>query len=130
MYHFFPTNFESVIYWYFLLQYFESVKELHKVWFPILNNTTNLHFLFVGQQVRKNTCQCLSEVKFKLHLSTIFPKNTFDLSSPYQKFITRIGGGLRKLSIFLLFLVNPNKSVHTIALQKYKLFFEVDWLYV
>ena len=71
----FLTNSESVISWYFLPQFFEAVKELHKVLFPILINRTNLHILFVGQQVRKNTCQCLSTIKVKLHSLIILPKN-------------------------------------------------------
>ena len=56
---FFNQIFESVISWDFKSQCFEEVKELHKLWFSILINKTNLHLLFVGYQVRKNTYQCL-----------------------------------------------------------------------
>ena len=53
----FLTNTKSVISWDFLSQFFEAVKELHKLWLLIPINITNLHFLFVGHQVRKNICQ-------------------------------------------------------------------------
>ena len=99
----FFTNLESVISWYFLSDFFEAVKELHKVWFPISINRNNLNFPFVGQQVRKSTCQCLSKINVKLHLSIIFPKITFNFSSQCQQVITRIGGWLWNMSVLLLF---------------------------
>ena len=55
----FLTNIESVISWYFLSQFFEAVKEFHKVRFSISISRTTLHLIFVGHQVRNNTCQCL-----------------------------------------------------------------------
>ena len=70
----FPTNFKSVISWYFSSQFFKAVQELYKVQFPILINRTNIRLLSVGQQVIKNTCQCLSKIKVKVHSSIIFPK--------------------------------------------------------
>ena len=36
---FFSRNLKSVIYSYFLSQFNEAVKELHKLWFPIMINT-------------------------------------------------------------------------------------------
>ena len=63
----FLTNFESLLSLYFLSQFFEAVKEFGKFCFLILINRTTLCFLFVGYQVRKNTCQRLSTIKVKLH---------------------------------------------------------------
>ena len=55
----FLTKSESMISWYFLSNVFEAFKECHKLRFSILINRTNLHLLFLGHQVRENTCQCL-----------------------------------------------------------------------
>ena len=74
MNHCFPQKNESVISWYFLSQFLGAVKELHKVRFSIFINRTNLHLLFVSQQVRKNTFQFLSTIKVKLRSSIIFTK--------------------------------------------------------
>ena len=49
--------------------------------FLFLINRTTLRLIFVDHQVRKNTCQCISTIKVKLHSSII-------LSNIYQFFIT------------------------------------------
>ena len=72
---FFLNNFESMISLYFLSQLFEAVKELHRSRFLFLVNRTILNLLFVGHQVRKNICQCLSTIKVQLHSSFNLPKN-------------------------------------------------------
>ena len=71
---FFLTNFESMLSLYLLSHCFEAVKEFHKFHVSISINRTTLHLLFVGHQVRKNTCQCISTIKFQLHSSLIIPK--------------------------------------------------------
>ena len=74
MHHCLPTNVESVISCDFLSRFFEAVKELYKLLFSVFINRINLYLLFVGHEVRKNTCQCLSTIKVKLHSSIVFPK--------------------------------------------------------
>ena len=92
----FLINFESVFSWCFLSQFFEAVKELHKFRFSISINRTTLHLLFVGHQVRKNTWQCLSTIKVKLHSSIIVPtKNQFVITfstsqHTYRRSITKV----------------------------------------
>ena len=96
---------------------FKAVKELHKVPFPILMNTSiekykiriinfgiiiNLHLLFVGKQVIQKTLQCVSTIKSKIYSSIIF-KNSFNLSSHCQQVSTRREGWYQKFSIFLLY---------------------------
>ena len=82
----FLTMSKSVICCHYCHNYFEAVKYLHKVPFPILIYTTigknkirtinfgrrtNLHLLFFYQWVRKSTWQCLSTITSKLHSSII-----------------------------------------------------------
>ena len=50
---FFFTTTESLFSWYFLSQFFEAVKELHKLQFSVLINITTICLIFVGHQVRK-----------------------------------------------------------------------------
>ena len=121
----FLTNLESVLSLYFTLKCFEVVKEFHKFRPLILINRTTLHLIFVGHQVRKNTCKCLSKIKVQLHSSFIIPK-TINLSLHCQQVSTRIGSHLESNLFPCYFTVNLNKNVHLIALQKYGLFLGVD----
>ena len=100
------------------LTIFEAVKELYKIQFTIsiynsignnkiriidFDSRTNLNFLFVGQQVVKNTCQCLSTMQVQPRSSIIFPKPTFILSSHCQQVSTGRGRKFQKLFIILLY---------------------------
>ena len=121
----FLTNFELVISWYFMSQLFETVKELHKVLFSISVNITNLHLLFVGQQLRKTRANVYQQSKLNYTHQLYFQKNiqsVITLSTSQHKDRRPI----KFFSVFLIFLGKPNKSVYPIALKKYKPFLGVD----
>ena len=80
----FSTNFELVIYWYFLSQFLKAVKLLHKVRFPILINITNLHLLYVGQQVRKKHRNVYQQSKLK-YTDQLYLKKTFNFHNISKK---------------------------------------------
>ena len=89
----FLTNSESVVSWYFPSPFFEAVKELHEVIFPISVNRTNPRLIFSGQLVIKKHVNVYQQSKLNYNHQLYFQK-TFNLSSHCQQVRTMIGGRL------------------------------------
>ena len=63
IYQHFSYKFQISDLLWFLSWFFESVKELHKVQFPILINITNPHLLFVDQHAKKTHANIYQQSK-------------------------------------------------------------------
>ena len=59
----------------FSVTIFEAIKEFHNFCLYISIYRTTLNLLFVGHQVRKNTCQYLSTIQVQLHSSIVILKH-------------------------------------------------------
>ena len=57
MYLFFLTNIEPVVSWYFLLQFFEAVKEFHNLQFQPTATFKDTKLMLTQQSKHKNTDQ-------------------------------------------------------------------------
>ena len=86
--YFFLANIESVIYWYFVSQFFKVVKDLHKLWFLILINKTTPNLIFVGHQI-KTTHVNVYKLSILNYTQQLFSKNIFNfyhiVNNPAQR---------------------------------------------